>query len=500
MAKWRPRTVERPLPVAAPTPIPPSPPVVSKPRLVPILAAGLAGAAILVGSFWYFSIRPRVQAIEGVGAKPGREKTIKAKKSSARGFDLAFNLPGSPLGATTDGSEIIIGNRSGPWGAMRLMPVDKTTFVGQEVPIIEPRFNQQISLNAVTWNGTNYVGLTTGAWFQQNGDVFTIHDRSTLKVLEWKPAPPYLGCLAWDGKSYWASTRKNTMESTEPALLYHLDASFNVLWKGDSFGVGCQGLAWDGKYLWSADVFSDAVYVIDVSGEMPQLVQKNETDLSYLSGIVARDGSIFVTEYEDNRLHRLEERTRVAWAGGAAAPLQPVIASAAAAVTPVPDQGNIPALRHQLRSDHWAERMRAEMELKKLGAPIDYDRDQNNFVDRKNDDTEIIDWSAEARDGSIYGTWSIWFGPDLFNRVEATGPITVPQFARYTITVNLPNGEKVVKEFEAQAGDNRVYSRRLADATLTGEYSIEIFLHVQYYADGTAKILNRSGSSLSLKL
>jgi hypothetical protein len=217
-----------------------------------------------------------------------------------------------------------------------------------------------------------------------------------------------------------------------------------------------------------ADVFSDSIYVIDPAGEKPQLVHKAETQLSYLSGVVVFDNDVWVTDYDDNLLQRIAPATRVAWAGGAA----PAVVAAAAMTAP--GNGN---------------------------APIAFARDENRFVDRKSDDTEMIDWSVEMREGAVYGSWRIWFGPDLFVRGQQTSTIiSLPEFARYRITVRRPDGREIEREFDATAGENVMSDVRLADAAAPGEYNVSVFLHVQYIKpDGQGQILNRSGSSLTLR-
>ena len=53
---------------------------------------------------------------------------------------------GSPLGIATDGSEVVIANRVDPWGAIRLRRVDDDKLIAQKIPIIEPDYNQKMSV------------------------------------------------------------------------------------------------------------------------------------------------------------------------------------------------------------------------------------------------------------------------------------------------------------------------------------------------------------------
>ncbi|MEK6375291.1 MAG: hypothetical protein AABO58_21665 [Acidobacteriota bacterium] len=429
-----------------------------------IVGLGIGGAVLLITAFWYFSIRPRVLALQDTPreVRPGKPRTLKPIDAPRRPFDIAYHLPSSPLGAASNGSEIVIGNRGDPWGATRLRPAAEGGFTSQIVPIIEPRYRQKMNVVAFAWNGRNYVGIATGAWFGDSGDVFTIHDPATLAVLSRKAAPPLLGCLAWDGESYWAATRRHTQDSPEPSLLYRLDADFKVIATSEAPASGCQGLAWDGQFLWYGDVFTDTIHVISVSGT-PRVVHKEELRLSYLSGIVAFQGGIWVADYGDDLLERIEPAVRLAWTGSPA----PAIT---ASIIP------------------FAPRDRA---------PIPFARHQDAFADRKPDDAETLELAVELRDGAVFGSWKIWFGPEVFTRRESG---TLPQFVRYKVTVDLPDGTDVEREFDGTPGEHAMSAVRLADAGAAGEYRVHIFLHAQYVtAEGQGHILNRSGSTLTLR-
>ena len=422
------------------------------------------------------------------------------RSGSVRETDLALELPASASGVASNGQEIIVVNRKDPWGLLRIRP-KKNRFMPEMVALIEPRYSQKIQLHTLTWNGEHYVGLASGAWFgvADNKDVFTIHDPNTLQVIRHVIAPPLIGCIAWDGTSYWASTRKNTLDADEKAFLYRLDRELQVLETFDPPAVGCQGLLWDGFRLWFADVFDDAIYLVDRKGNV---LHRAPIGLDYLSGLALHDGAVWIAEYGEHRLHRLKPSTRIAWTGAQEEPGEPPAAVAASAIATRTEGPDEATLRQQLRSEHWAERMRADMELDRRGASVDFARDQNNFVDREPEGTDDIDWSIELRDGAIWLVSSrLWFGPELFVKREQTSSIvTVPVFARYTYTVKHPDGRETEKVFDAIAGENVRANVRLADATASGTYSVSLFIHVQYVdANGGGKILNNSAGFLELR-
>ncbi len=441
-----------------------------------------------------------IRSSDSGGATVARDGPLTSSEGSHPDFDRELKLPGSPGGLASNGREIIVANRKDPWGLIRLRS-DRDRFIAQRVPLLEPRYNQKMSLNTITWNGETYVGLTSGAWFEKTTeDVFTVHDPATLQVVRRYPAPPLIGCMAWDGTSYWAATRKNTQHADEEKFLYRLDREFNVTARFEPPAGGCQGLMWDGARLWYADVFNDEVYLLDVSGDKPRLLHTASLPFTYLSGVVLHDGRVWISQYDNDRMHRLRTSTRLAWLGGRNDGGSTAAASIVATTTR--DGPEEEALRRKLRDDHWAARMNARMELDRRNAPIDYARDQNNFVDRAPEGTEDIDWSIELRDDAIWIASSrIWFGPELFvKRPQTSTLVKIPELANYTFTVKHPNGSETETQFQATAGENVLTSQKLADASSSGTYSVSLFIHVQYVnAEGTGRILNNSAGFLELR-
>jgi hypothetical protein len=412
-------------------------------------------------------------AAAGVFLLIAPENSLRRVESNHESFDLVYQLPSSPQGAASNGRELMLGNRKDPWGAMRLRPRGKS-FTAKLIPIRERRNDQKMQIHTLAWNGTYYVGLASAAWFgRKTGDVFTVHEPKSMNVVSHHAAPDLLGCLAWDGKSYWAANRRNTADANEPANLYQLDEDFAVIATHEAPSVGCQGMAWDGARLWLVDVFDDSIYVLDVHGDAPRVVHREHSGLEYLSGILVYDDALWVTEYGTDRLHRIRPELRSAWLGPAPRREERRAEPAAAASVFVP------------RNDQ----------------PVLSARRETSFPERESNDVDDIDWSVELRDDAIYGAWRIWFGPDVFVRGEpASGIITIPQFAKYTFTVTLPNGEEIEKEFEATPGDNVEMDVFLADATEPGEYRVDLFMHVQYMSkEGEARIINDSAAGLTLR-
>lgn len=441
LSRWRPHG-ERPLTLTK------SPRPGSGPRTLIVVVAVIFIAGLLAFGF----LRNRDK---------GELKKVRPRAE----FDLAFEVPGSPQGIAIKGDEMIVGDRAE--GVLRIKRKGDETYLVEKVSIIEPRYSQKINLYTITWNGLNYVGYTTASWFRQGSDeyVFTVHDPRTLKLVSHHDAPALLGCLAWDGTHYWAATRRHTADSPEPALLYRIDRRFKVISTSPSPGVGCQGLAFHKGQLWFLDVFSNSVHVIDVTGETPRLVMSEPTGIGYLSGIAFAEDSPWIVEYGQNRLYRV---SRQAWKRA---------------------ERKVPALASKVPT------------AEKTPEAVPIAKHRSAFAERKPDDTALIELSAELRDDAVWGSWTIWFGHELFVEREQPSPVvTLPRLARYEITTTDPDGNETVKEFQAVSGDNVMLDVRLTDAPKSGPYRVRVFMHAQFVgADGTARILNNSGASVEVR-
>ena len=454
-------------------------------------------------------------------------------------FDLSIPLDSDPLGIACNAGEFVIGNRATPWGFVRCKWDGEAKWELEKVPVKESIYNQQIAIQTVAWNGTQYIGYCDGAYFgNTHKNVFTVHDPKTLQLLKTYPAPELIGGLVWDGKGYWAGTRRNTEDSGEPAFLYRLDESFNIVGKSAPPHVGCQGLAWDGKYLWWVDVFSKRIYLLTSDKDQVTTVHSYETRFGYLSGISYDGKNIWITEYDNKQLHRLNPKLLASWSGGDFKTSQYTAfsggeANAAASASSTADPAAVAQLLRKLREDSFgtrataeeliklgakeqaigvlremikdsdqAGRVRALSTLRDLGAPVNYDRYTRSTA-ISSDDAEVVDAAAELRGDTLYGSWKIHFGSELFsgsaNRKE--GIITIPIFAKYRVSVSGGSlTRSIVKEYEASEGLNERRDQELASGLGSGKYKIEIFVHAQYVdRAGTNKILNSSMPSLEVE-
>ncbi len=439
-------------------------------RTLMIVLCGLLGGGIVIGLYWYFKVNPRLQGL-GVLAPDSKtiRKTIDVENDSAENFDKKVSLPAEPMGFAFGKGEYILGNRKDPWGFIRMIPAeDEDSFELMTVPVHETNYMQRMSFNAVAWNGTQYISVTDGAWFNSaSKNVFCKHDPASLKILSTVPAPDQLGCLAFDGSGYWAATRSNTLDSGEPVFLYRMDADLREISRHEAPAKGCQGLAWDGQFLWFVDVFNDSIYVLDIAGEQPVGVHRIPTNFSYLSGIAFDGRNIWVSEYEKHQIHRLspDAKRRVATLSG-----QPAL------TTTIVDSTD------------------SEQRLK--------DSYENRSPEYPEEDADVHEFSAEISSGVIYVSWKIYFGEKLFaSEPPADSAFSMPLFARYTVSASGPGlGETVQQTFDAEPGMNEKVNLQLTQITEPGDYNISLFIYVQYIRpDGGNQILNQSASPLTVR-
>jgi len=192
-------------------------------------------------------------AVHGEATDAG---TVAVFPQSGAPLDRTATLPADPLGLAAAGDTLLVGNRADPWGFLRLVPQGGGVFRAEKIAMVEQEYGQRMGFASVAWNGEAWVALTDGAWLGRSGmSFFTVHDAEDLRMLDAFPAPPQLGCLAWDGRN-----------------------------------------------LWLADAFSDLLYVLDVGGTEPTVTRTVDPGVSYLPGVAYYGGGIWVVEYGSHGL------------------------------------------------------------------------------------------------------------------------------------------------------------------------------------------------------
>lgn len=534
LAKWRPAAgrvrpaqAEQPFPSATvpageDSDAPEQPPIIAYPGVPPApppsknllpLVLGLCSALFVImivgcgGLYWLWRAKPWERWVHRAAQEHGQE--LLGQSIEQGPFDLKIPLDGDPLSLAWRPGELVAGNRQDPWGFIRMKVAEPGKFEISKAPILDKAYGQKIGNPwGLTWNGQNFVGYFDGAWVQKPGYVFTVHDPEALEILSSKPAPEHLGALVWDGQGYWAATRKNTLDAPEPAFLYRLDAAMNVTAKYTPPAVGCQGLAWDGEHLWFADVFTDSLFVLDVSGAEPVVVVRKQLEFPYISGVAFDGERVWVCEYGDKTLRRMSVPLQMALKRGLTEPEPEAVFEVQQIIPTAPgSEGEVAALRAKLRSEEPIERNSAMFALERMGLPPDYAREDNAFPPGEDPAAaDMLRLEAEVRGGDLYAAWTTYFGADLFNAspspsssAEGTG-YTMPTFARYTVSVEGEGlTEKIEKEYEAQPGTVKQEWTQLASGLGPGNYRVAIFIHVQYLdREKGNRILNSNSGSVTV--
>ena len=211
--------------------------------------------------------------------------------------------------------------------------------------------------------------------------------------------------------------------------------------------------------------FNDSIYVLDISQDEPALVHTLPTELSYLSGIVFDGRDLWVSEYENNEIHRLNPNVKrdVAKLLGAE-PAQPGFVEASPS--------------EERRKDSYV----------------------NSNAEYPDENISVHEFSAEIIGGAIYASWKIHFGEKLFSS-ESEQSSMMPVFARYVVSVTGPSLSQAVQEtYEARDGMNEESEVELMRVAEQGTYNVSLFIHVQYIRpDGGYQILNKSAAPLTLQ-
>ena len=387
--------------------------------------------------------------------------------------------------------------------------------------------------------------------------------------------------------------------------LYQIDEQFNVIGTFPSLGVGCQGLEWDGQYLWAVDVFSDAIDIYELKADGARRIHSYVTDFDYLSGITYDGEDIWVTEYGSNRLYRLDSRLRKLWEDGNFAvrhhemfrgiryikqfaegdePLSKLIApikNKKVGLAELPylvdwlvaygvkeelrvflqalvDSDEEDGLRQfasreldRLEEGKTAIEVYARMDgreafsdglemfeeelataLESFGDEIAHQleahldeglvgvtgsgeesADSSSSIDEYNnalayglteDDADVENFSIEVQNDTLYGSWNIYFGSELFQGISNEGDddtIAFPTFAQYTISVYGGDLEEPAQvTFDAEPGNNEGTYEELSSELGPGTYTVSVEINVQFTDGDGNKSLNRSIPSLSVTL
>jgi hypothetical protein len=454
-------------------------------------------------------------------------------KSSSSEFPYEINVDAAPAGLTTDGSSLVFSNRVSPWGFVRLTPMENGHYQKESYPVLDNKYQQQVSFNGVTWNGKTFVATADGSWFDSPYPVVFVElgadDFSIRRVIG--RAPNHTHCIAWDGITYWAGLRYKDPEEDGPPLLYRFDREMNLLGRYPAPGKGCQGLTWDGNYLWWLDVFDDAVTLFDVSASTPRKVHDYTFTIAAPAGISFDGQSIWIGDHAESQLHRLNQQLYFDWLGkrfdinhhdqlteavqsdqhdsrtdNMEKLLQPfsrgevktdAIPGFVESLRKRYNDGEILQILEKAREKTHEESIISAInsELNRLAEPGKIDYSDDSVVD--DESIKVTRFSAEIVDNDLVASWKLVAGNDVYSGIDAERPAEIPQdydfetFIRYIVRVIDKRTDEITEFnydmfYDEEAREGVTLIKRI----LPGEYRIDIDINAQYFTRTEAKKYN----------
>lgn len=447
-------------------------------------------------------------------------------------FPSVVRLDAKPDGIAWDGQNFIFSNRTSPWGLVRITPLENGQYRKTTIPVVDDYNLQQISFQGISWNGTMLIALTSGEWFQSSHKkVFVELDPQTYKFTKViGPAPDFAHCLAWDGQNYWAGTRFNTADQQASPALYKFDQDMKLVASFEGAGKGCQGMTWDGKYLWWGDVFSDSLTLYDIThsaSRSPVIVHQYHPSIKLQSGIVFDGKEIWVGDVKNSELKRLQQDLYFDWLGGnfevknpghlnvldrfdkyqtGKMDLDDLIKPLLQGKVKVTD---IPTYVDTLRSRYSVEEIRQilitvkgkvssqaiqsalEDELESLISSGEIDISDNAPVAA--DTVKMVYFRATVDNGDLVANWEVKAGDEIYSGIDAPRPQQIPDdfdfytFIQYTINItNLDTGTTELHEYDFFEIEDVKEDVVLLQNIIPGEYQIDIEMSAQYYTLTTA--------------
>lgn len=463
--------------------------------------------------------------------------------NSAPDFPYLIQVDAKPGGMTWNGQQLIFTNRASPWGIVRITPLENGQYRKTSIPIVENEYKQQISIQGIAWNGTSYVALVSGDIFQSGyKKVFVEIDPDTFQATGvLTKAPDTAQCIAWDGINYWAGTRLQTADQTGRSVLYKFDEKLNLLAEFDGAGKGCQGMTWDGKYLWWGDVFSDTITLYDITHsttQSPTIVHQYESSIKQQSGIAFDGKDIWIGDYRNQQLKRLNQKLYFDWLGNhfeikdpgqlmlldrfsnyltGSSALDDLIKPLLEGKIKHEDiAGYVDTLRSRYSIDEVRQVLNSvKNKLTDASFITTLDRELNNLIDvgkidyQDNTAVEMNSiklkyFRGDIEDDNLIVNWKIVAGSDILSGVDAARPQQLPDdyefetFIRYRVRVS-DNKSGTEQEFEYDYfGDEDVQEDvTLIEEISPGEYIITVEMNAQYFSETQA---NSYSSKFELKV
>ena len=233
-------------------------------------------------------------------------------------FPDAIDIDSVAGGLTWDGQKFILTNQDSPWGIIRITPLENGQYRKTTIPVVDNVYHQQMHFQGITWNGEYFVAITDAEYSEsETTKVFVALDPETYQVSRvLGNAPDSANCLSWDGANYWAAARlTNENQQDTQGVLYKFDEKLQLVNQYPAAGHGCQGMAWDGKFLWLSDVFEGSLTLYDISRMPPSVRHRYALSFNSPAGITYDGSHIWLANQGQRQLMRLQQELYFDWLG-----------------------------------------------------------------------------------------------------------------------------------------------------------------------------------------
>lgn len=258
------------------------------------------------------------------------KKTPDKKTFQTNVFGARFPyMPGRPVGIAWDGSKLWSLGNEGLYShnmdaSLSVKHQYKMDFSKSKTAIKNNSAWLHYGYGALAWDGKNLLALgrsevdfgVTESYIMRLKPASNVNPKNyfqTLEVVEMGKIPlKDIDAFSWYGNYLWISSGQNTRDSGEGSFIHKikqkLDGDWEIIKSYKAPGERCQGIALDGKNLWSYDVFSSRFYkhsLDDNLSVISEYVGKDGMRYDYFSGL-AWDGKNFWTgNYRFNKVYKM---------------------------------------------------------------------------------------------------------------------------------------------------------------------------------------------------
>jgi len=483
----------------------------------------------LAGAFYWLVLRPG--EMRPAYVSQALQTTVETDLIIPR-YEASINLSESLVGLAWNGEGFVSANDHSPFGFVRVFRDSDNATKTEDIPVVEKVTGEKLGFPGVAWNGANYISmLTHRSPLAGRHDYFTVHDPDSFSILKQVDAPPDIGCIAWDGKQYWAGTRIGIDSKATAGFLYLLDKDFKVLSKTEVPMRGCRGLAWDGYRILWADDLANSLHLVDVSSGDPRVIHVYQTSTGILSGVAYDNENLWIADLERKLIRRLDPRLQQQWLIGdysvkSGLDLAKLNVQASGSSVESEEMSIVaPLIRgpmSQAQVDEFVTSTRTQYgyqrtkELLNYAIPRIFDqnvqrmvRSHYNYMEKYGgfsyaDDRvlapEAIQFSylnVFVENNILYGSWKVVVGKSIVEALDEPVPDNVSNplhpSIRYTIIIEASNSNEPYKrEFEIREGSDAQDNYVLLSELEGGQYVVRATMNAEYYINGKGRTYSSS--------